>query len=97
MVPIAPSNGSGEAAPQSTSSTATAGVFPNLTAIAPVPATKEAGEATTPGGTKSLTRAQKLAKALKQCKKEKKSKRVGCEKQARKHFGAVKSKKKAKK
>ena len=68
--PSPPSNGSGEAPPQSTSSTTTAAVFPNLTTIAPVPATKEAGE-TTPSEPKSLTRAQKLTKALKQCKRDK--------------------------
>jgi hypothetical protein len=49
---------------------------------------------------KALTRAQKLAAALKQCRKEKsKSKRVKCEKAARKSFGPVKkttAKKKAK-
>ncbi len=42
--------------------------------------------------TKPLTRAQKLAKALKACKKNKsKSKRVACEKQARKKYGPIKS------
>jgi DNA-binding beta-propeller fold protein YncE len=41
---------------------------------------------------KPLTRAQKLAKALKACRKDKqKSKRVSCEKQARKKYGPVKS------
>ena len=44
--------------------------------------------ATTTTTTKPLTRAQKLAKALKQCKKdESKSKRAKCEKQARKRYG----------
>jgi hypothetical protein len=38
---------------------------------------------------KPLTRAQKLARALKACHKDKsKSKRLSCEKQARKNFGA---------
>jgi hypothetical protein len=47
---------------------------------------------------KALTRAQKLAKALKVCKKDKKkSKRAKCVKQARKKYGPVKSKKKGKK
>ncbi len=47
--------------------------------------------------TKALTRAQKLAKALKACRKDrKKAKRASCERAARKKFGAVKSKKKAK-
>ncbi len=46
------------------------------------------------GKPKALTRAQKLAKALKLCKRDKKkSKRVKCEKQARKQFGAAKTKK----
>jgi Tol biopolymer transport system component len=42
---------------------------------------------------KPLTRAQKLAKALKQCKKDKsKKKRTSCEKEARKKYGPVKKK-----
>jgi hypothetical protein len=42
---------------------------------------------------KPLTRAQKLAKALKQCKKDKaKAKRKSCEKEARKKYGPVKKK-----
>jgi hypothetical protein len=42
---------------------------------------------------KPLTRAQKLAKALKTCKKDKKkSKRISCEKQARKQYGPIKAK-----
>jgi hypothetical protein len=45
---------------------------------------------------KALTRAQKLKKALKACKKKKnKGKRGACEKQARKRFGAKKSKKRS--
>jgi hypothetical protein len=53
--------------------------------------------------TKVLTRAQKLAKALKACRtkykaKSKKAKRIKCEKQARKKYGPLhKTKKKAKK
>lgn len=44
--------------------------------------------------TKGLSRAQKLAKALKACKKDKsKSKRTGCEKRAGKSYGQVKKKK----
>jgi hypothetical protein len=50
----------------------------------------ETGTVTPP---KPLTRAQKLAKALKACKKDKsKSKRAACEKQARKKYGPVKKK-----
>jgi hypothetical protein len=47
---------------------------------------------------KPLTRAQKLAKALKACKKKPKKQRAGCEKQARKKYGPLKkAKKKARK
>jgi hypothetical protein len=46
---------------------------------------------------KTLTRAQKLTKALKACKQKAKSKRSGCEKTARKEFGPVKTSKKKKK
>jgi hypothetical protein len=47
---------------------------------------------------KPLTRAQKLKKALKACKKDKnKGKRATCEKAARKKYGAVKKAKKGKK
>jgi hypothetical protein len=41
---------------------------------------------------KALTRAQKLVKAMKACKKKPKGKRAGCEKQARKKYGATKNK-----
>jgi hypothetical protein len=41
---------------------------------------------------KPLTRGQKLAKALKACKKEPKKKRSACEKQARKRYAPVKKK-----
>ena len=49
---------------------------------------------------KPLTRAEKLAKALKACKKDKsRKKRVACERQARRKYGPkkAKAKKKAKK
>ena len=47
---------------------------------------------------KTLTRTQKLAKALKACKKDKKkSKRQKCEKTARKKYGPIAKKKKTKK
>ncbi len=39
-----------------------------------------------PGKPKSLTKAQKLAKALKACKKQRRKKRAVCEKQARKRY-----------
>ena len=69
--------------------------------------TVTAGGNLTPGSTsfpppeepkpKPLTRAQKLAKALKQCKKDKnKKKRTSCEKEAKKKYGPVKKKAKRK-
>ncbi len=58
--------------------------------IAPV-----SSKAVTPPKTAAQVRAEKLAKALKACKKKAKKKRAGCEKQARKRYGA-KTKKKAK-
>ena len=45
-------------------------------------------------GLNSLTRAQKLAKALKACRKQAKGKRAGCKKQAHAKYGPVKRKKK---
>jgi hypothetical protein len=48
--------------------------------------------AAAPVKAKPLTRAQKLAKALEACKKDKaKKKRSSCEKQARKRYGAKKA------
>jgi hypothetical protein len=59
---------------------------------------KGAGNAPPPVTTKAPTRAQKLTAALKVCKKDKKkTKRVACEKSARKKYGPVKKAKKAKK
>jgi hypothetical protein len=69
--------------------------------------TVTAGGNLTPGSTsfpppeepkpKPLTRAQKLTKALKQCKKDKnKKKRTSCEKEAKKKYGPVKKKAKKK-
>jgi hypothetical protein len=50
---------------------------------------------TKPTTPKALTNAQKLAKALKACKKKRpKSKRVACERKARKQYGPLKKKKK---
>jgi hypothetical protein len=46
---------------------------------------------------KALTRPQKLAAALKACHKKPKAKHAGCEKQARKKYGPIGAKKKAKK
>jgi hypothetical protein len=65
---------------------------PNVRLAALPPDTSHPGSALRP---KPLTRAQKLAKALKACKKDKsKSKRTKCEKEARKKYG---TKSKAKK
>jgi hypothetical protein len=51
----------------------------------PLPETKTATKQTKP---KELTKAQKLANALKSCEKKAKKKRAACEKQARKKYGA---------
>jgi hypothetical protein len=63
------------------------------------PAVAPSGETTAPTAkAKPLTNAQKLAKALKACKKDKsKGKRATCEKQARKRYATTKAKKKKKK
>ena len=53
---------------------------------------EEAGRPTTT--TRTLTPAQKLAKALKTCKKETKGKRAACQAKARKQYGAAKRSKK---
>jgi hypothetical protein len=45
---------------------------------------------------KALTRAQKLAKALKACRKQVKRKRAGCVKQARRRYGPLKTRAKQK-
>jgi hypothetical protein len=44
------------------------------------------------GASKTLTRKQQLARALKTCRKKSKKKRVTCESQARKRYGASKAK-----
>jgi hypothetical protein len=68
--------------------TTPAPVIPPAVPIA-VPAIQPPPLVTTP---KPLTRAQKLAKALKVCRKDrKKSKRVACERQARRKYGPHKS------
>ena len=62
--------------------------FPDLTALAPVSPANVTTEAPKP-----LTRAQKLAKALKQCKKDvRHAKRKKCEKEARARYGPVRKK-----
>jgi hypothetical protein len=65
-----------------------------FTAVAFPTETGTTGTGTGPG-TKTLSRAQKLKDALKQCKKDKsKSKRTACEKAAKKRYGASAKKKK---
>jgi hypothetical protein len=49
------------------------------------------------GCPKALTNKQKLAKAMKVCKKKSKGKRAGCERAARKRFPVGKKKGKGKK
>ena len=46
-------------------------------------------------GTTALTNAQKLVKALKACEKRPRSKRAGCERQARRKYGPVRKRTKA--
>jgi hypothetical protein len=60
-----------------------------------VPAIAFPTEASTPAipTTKKLTKAQKLANALRTCKKKAKSKRAACERQAHKLYGPVKQSK----
>jgi hypothetical protein len=86
----------------------TTGSFPGLPAVTPVQiiawppfvaaafAAAAPHETTSTGGPKPLTKAQKLAKALKTCKKKAKSKRAACEATARKQY-AVKHKATSKK
>jgi hypothetical protein len=84
-----------------TTSSAPAGASPGLPALIPYQSiavldAKEAKEdkgLPGPTGSKSLTRAQKLSKALKACKKKSKGKRAACVRQARKQFGPIKRKK----
>jgi hypothetical protein len=80
-------------------------IAPEIVAVIPRPATPPLlaipaiafpTEITSLRGTKALTRAQKLVKALKVCRKEKsKGKRAGCERLARKRYGAVKKRMRA--
>jgi hypothetical protein len=49
-----------------------------------------------PNSKKSLTRAQKLQKALKVCRKQSKARRAGCEKSAQRRYGRVKVKQRKK-
>jgi hypothetical protein len=62
--------------------------FPDLTKITPVPEVKEPSEAKPKA--RSLTRTQKLARALKACAKKPKRARGSCERNARKHYAPPK-------
>jgi streptogramin lyase len=66
----------------------TALVYPNLTGFTPMPPPP----AKTTITSKALTKAQKLAKALKQCKKDRsKAKRAKCAREAKKKYGPAKN------
>jgi hypothetical protein len=68
---------------------------PTVPLIAATPAVFPAEGPVAAGTTpKALTRAQKLAKALKACRKQAKSKRAGCKAKAGKEYGPVKRKRK---
>jgi len=93
--PLAPASCSGTGCqgvpspppPFATPPSATAEGPGNPLSAPPVPAVKK---------TSALTRAQKLADALKACKKEKRSKQAKCEAAARKRYGAQGKSKKSK-
>ena len=71
------------------------GIVTNTTTSTTTPKTTTTTTKTTTVKPKPLTKAQKLAKALKQCKRDKKkSTRTSCEKQAHKRYPTTKSKKK---
>ena len=66
-----------------------------MPAFVPTPLFPAVKTTTTTTKPKVLTKAQKLANALKACKKDKKkSKRAACEKQARKKYAPAKKKSK---
>ena len=71
----------------------TSGFTASILAPAPVTLIPYTAPAEPPVGkgvtVKSLTRAQKLTKALKQCRKQPKRKRAACIKSARKHYGPL--------
>lgn len=69
---------------------------PSSSGNLPAPAPSGGVAASKATKTVTLTRAQKLAKALKACKRDKrKKKRLACEKQARKQYGPKQTKKKS--
>jgi hypothetical protein len=72
-------------------STFTSFSVPTVPLIAATPAVFPAEGSVAAGTTpKALTRAQKLAKALKACRKQAKNKRAGCKAKARKQYGPSK-------
>ena len=73
-----------------TASASPATATPTITTTTTPNATSPPKTATVP---QALTRAQKLAKALKACAKKSKKQRASCEKRAHKQFGPVKRKK----
>jgi DNA-binding beta-propeller fold protein YncE len=88
--PPVPAASTGPASMSSGGQSAPIIAFPNLSGFAPMPP-PPAKTTITP---KALTKAQKLTKALKACKKAKsKSKRTACEKQARKKYAPPKKRK----
>jgi phosphodiesterase/alkaline phosphatase D-like protein len=88
-----------EGTTQGQENTFTTGALPNQPTALPflaIPAIGFPAQTTSTTGKatpKTLTRAQKLAKALKACKHKTKNKRAACEKQARKKYGSAKAKK----
>jgi hypothetical protein len=66
-----------------------AAVYSDVSGVAPTPAANTTTISSTP---KSLTRAQKLAKALKACKRQAKKKRATCVRQVRKKYPTIKAK-----
>ena len=94
--PAPPRPGKGEQTPETSSapviSASASSAFPNLTGVLPIPPLKEPAAKGTK--VKPLTRAQKLAKALKACKKKAKgAKRTACERQAHAKYGKSTKKK----
>jgi len=67
---------------------------PVLVSIPTFPEVKEAAAVKVTTTPKALTRAQKLAKALRACKQQARSRRAGCEKRARKKYAPATKKKK---
>jgi hypothetical protein len=93
LSPAPPGGGLGETPTNGTAAantvqiaTMNTGMLPNLTAIMPIPLAKELGERTT-SQTTSSSRAQKLTRALRACKKAGGAKRARCERHAHARYG----------